>query len=80
MKTFVLWLAKKYIVSAVNDTLVKYKDNVLKITSKITLWTERLEKIILQLKKINARVADGKITKEEIEESMSELDVLVQEF
>ena len=80
MKTFVLWLAKKYIVSAVNDTLVKYKDNVLKITNKITLWTERLEKIILQLKKINARVADGKITKEEIEESMSELEVLVQEF
>ena len=80
MKTFVLWLAKKYVVSAVNDTLVKYKDNVLKITNKITLWTERLEKIILQLKKINARVADGKITKEEIEESMSELDVLVQEF
>ena len=80
MKTFVLWLAKKYIVSAVNDTLVKYKDNVLKITNKITLWTERLEKIILQLKKINARVADGKITKEEIVESMSELDVLVKEF
>ena len=80
MKTFVLWLAKKYIVSAVNDTLVKYKDNVLKITSKITLWIERLEKIILQLKKINARVADGKITKEEIAESMSELDVLVKEF
>ena len=80
MKTFVLWLAKKYVISAVNDTLVKYKDNVIKITSKITLWTERLEKIILQLKKINARVADGKITKEEIEESMSELDVLVQEF
>lgn len=80
MKNFVLWLAKKYVVSAVNDTLVKYKDNVLKITSKITLWTERLEKIILQLKKINARVADGKITKEEIEESMSELDVLVKEF
>ena len=80
MKTFVLWLAKKYVVSAVNDTLVKYKDNVLKITNKITLWTERLEKIILQLKKINARVADGKITNEEIEESMSELDVLVQEF
>ena len=80
MKTFVLWLAKKYAVSAVNDTLVKYKDNVLKITSKITLWTERLEKIILQLKKINARVADGKITKEEIEESVSELDVLVKEF
>ena len=80
MKNFILWLAKKYVVSAVNDTLVKYKDNVLKITSKITLWTERLEKIILQLKKINARVADGKITKEEIEESVSELDVLVKEF
>ena len=80
MKNFVLWLAKKYVVSAVNDTLVKYKDNVLKITNKITLWTERLEKIILQLKKINARVADGKITKEEIEESVSELDVLIKEF
>lgn len=80
MKTFVLWLAKKYVVSAVNDTLVKYKDNVLKITNIITIWTERLEKIILQLKKINARVADGKITNEEIEESMSELEVLVKEF
>ena len=80
MKTFVLWLAKKYVVSAVNDTLVKYNDNVLKVTSTITLWTERLEKIILQLKKINARVADGQITKEEIAESMSELEVLVKEF
>ena len=80
MKTFVLWLAKKYIVSAVNDTLVKYKDNVLKVTSTITLWTERLEKISVQLTKINARVADGKITNEEIEESVSELEVLVKEF
>lgn len=80
MKTFVLWLAKKYVVSAVNDVLVKYKDNVLKVTSTITLWIERLEKIILQLKKINARVADGQITKEEIAESMSEFDVLVKEF
>ena len=80
MKTFILWLAKKYVVSAVNDVLVKYKDNVLKITGKINLWIERLEKIILQLKKINARVADGQITKEEIAESMSELEVLVKEF
>ena len=80
MKTFILWLAKKYVVSAVNDVLVKYKDNVLKVTSTITLWIERLEKIILQLKKINARVADGQITKEEIAESMSELEVLVKEF
>ena len=80
MKTFVLWLAKKYVISAVNDILVKYKDNVLKVTGTITLWIERLEKIILQLKKINARVADGQITKEEIAESMSEFEVLVKEF
>ena len=80
MKTFVLWLAKKYVISAVNDVLVKYKDNVLKVTGTITLWIERLEKIIIQLKKINARVADGQITKEEIAESMSELEVLVKEF
>ena len=42
MKTLVLYLGKKYVLSAVNDLLQKYGNNVPKITGRLSLWIERL--------------------------------------
>lgn len=80
MKALVMWLAKKYVVSAINDVLEKYKDNVAAISQAMNVWIERLNKIINQLKAINDRVADGKIDDDEISSSIDEIEKLVKEF
>ena len=61
MKTLIIWFAKKYLVSALNDVLEKYKDNVSVICEIISTWIRRLQIIVEELKMILARVSDGKI-------------------
>lgn len=80
MKSLIIYLAKKYVISAINDILEKYKDDVAKVSQTIDIWIERLNKIISQLKAINDRVADGKIDDDEISSSIDEIEKLVKEF
>ena len=55
LKSLVISLAKKYIISSLNDLLEKNKENVGYICGKINYWTTKLTVIIELLKKINAR-------------------------
>lgn len=80
IKHIVINLGKKYVVDIINDTLKKYQDNVYKITCFITLWIDRLEKIIQELKKINARISDYDLTDDEIKKSLEEIETIVKEF
>lgn len=80
MKTLIIYFAKKYVVSALNDVLEKYKDNVSMICEIISTWIRRLQCIIEELKMILARVSDGKIEDDEIKESIKEVEKLVREW
>ena len=80
MKSFIIYLGKKYIISAINDTLEKYKDNVSEISSKIELWIKRLQIIIEELKNILSRVSDGKIEDKEIKDSITEIEKIIKEW
>ena len=42
MKTLIIYFAKKYVVSALNDVLEKYKDNVGVTCEIISTWIRRL--------------------------------------
>ena len=55
LQSFVISLAKKYVISAINDILDKNKENVGKICEKINYWTTKLTIMIELLKKISSR-------------------------
>lgn len=80
MKKLILYFAKKYIVNAVNDLLSGNKGKVLTITNTITIWIDRLERIIQTLKSLNLKVADGELSDDEVSESTDEFARLVKEF
>lgn len=80
MKTIILFFAKRYIVSALNDLMQKYNGNVTKTSEVIGIWIERLQAIVGQLKRINERISDGKVEDQEIDDSISEIEALVKGF
>ena len=80
IKSLIISLAKKYIISAINELLEKNKENVGYICEKINYWTTKLSLIIELLKKINSRCSDGKIDDEEVDQTVNEIETLVKEF
>ena len=61
LRSLIISLGKKYVISALNDLLEKYKDNVTEIAGTLELWIKRLQIVIEELKTILSRVSDGKI-------------------
>ena len=80
IKSFVISLAKKYVISAINDLLEKNKSNVGYVCQKINYWIEKLTLIIDLFKKINARCSDGNINSNEVDQTFDELETLIKEF
>ena len=80
IKSLVISLAKKYIISSLNDLLEKNKSNVEKICAKISYWIEKLSLIIELLKKINTRCSDGNIDDQEVDQTVDEIEKIVKKF
>ena len=80
LKSFVISLAKKYIISSLNELFDKNKENIGYICEKINYWTTKLTIIIELLKKINARCSDGNIDDKEVDQTVEEIETLIKEF
>ena len=80
IKSFVISLAKKYVISAINDLLEKNKSNVGYICEKINYWTTKLSIIIELLKRISSRCADGNLNDEEVDQTVNEIEKIVKDF
>ena len=80
IKSLIISLAKKYIISSLNDLLEKNKSNVGYICEKINYWTTKLTVIIELLKKISNRCSDGKIDDQEVDQTVDEIETLIREF
>ena len=80
IKSLVISLAKKYVISAINDLLDKNKENVGYICEKINYWTTKLSLIIELLKKISSRCSDGNIDDNEVDQTVNEIETLIKEF
>ena len=80
LKSLVISLAKKYIISAINDLLEKNKSNVGYICEKINYWTTKLTIIIELLKRISSRCSDGKLDDNEVDKTVNEIETIIKEF
>ena len=80
IKSFVISLAKKYIISSLNDLLEKNKENVGYICEKINYWTTKLTLIIELLKRISSRCSDGNLNDTEVDQTVEEIEKIIKEF
>ena len=80
IKSLVISLAKKYVISAINELLEKNKSNVGYICEKINYWTTKLTLIIELLKRISSRCSDGNLDDKEVDQTIEELETLIKEF
>ena len=80
LKSIVISLAKKYVISAINDLLEKNKSNVGYVCEKINYWTTKLTIIIDLLKRISSRCSDGKIDDDEVDQTVEEIEQIIQDF
>lgn len=80
IKSLVISLAKKYIISSLNDLLDKNKENVGYICKKINYWTTKLTIIIELLKKISSRCSDYNLDDKEVDQTVEEIEQIIQEF
>lgn len=73
-------LAKKYIISSINNLLEKNKSNVGYICEKINYWSTKLTIIIELLKKISSRCSDGNLDDKEVNQTVDEIEKIIKEF
>lgn len=74
------WLVKRVIIGKVNDLLDEYKDNVGKVKDTLQTWIARLEKIISCFKSTLAKLDDGKIDSDEIDQTVAEIEEVVKSW
>ena len=66
----IMWAVKKYVIGKVNKVLDQYKDNVDKMRDTLTVWIVRLEKVLSCFKGLLAKLDDGKLDNEEVDETI----------
>ena len=74
------WAIKKYIVGKVNGLLDQYKGDVDKVKDTLQVWSSRLEKILSCFKSTLAKLDDGKIDADEIDQTVAEVEIVVKEW
>lgn len=74
------WAIKKYVISKVNGLLDEYKDNIGKVKDTLQTWIARLEKIIACFKTALAKLDDGKIDNDEIDQTIAEIEKVVKSW
>ncbi len=74
------WAIKKYIVGKCNDLLDEYKNNVDKVKDTLQTWIARLEKILACFKSTLAKLDDGKIDADEIDQTVAEIEKVVKSW
>lgn len=68
VKSIVVKLAKKYIVSALNDTLAAKSEDVAVAKTFVQTWLARVKVILAALEKALAYLEDNKLDDKEAEE------------
>jgi len=74
------WAIKRYVVGKVNDVLEKHKGDVDQTKDTLQLWVSRLEKILSCFRSTLAKLDDGKIDSDEIDQTISEVEEVVKSW
>lgn len=73
-------ILKKFILKRLNKLLDEYKDNVGKARDTVNLWLSRTDSIANCLKGLSQKLEDNKLTDEELEDAVQEIENLVKSW
>ena len=76
----IMWAVKKYVIGKVNKVLDQYKDNVDKVKDTLTVWIARLEKVLSCFKGLLAKLDDGKLDDEEVDDTIADVEQVIKEW
>lgn len=74
------WIAKKFLLSKVNDLLKTNEANVQKTKGTLTIWIVRIAEILACLKKILSYLDDNKIDTEEVEKGVNDIKAVIDNW
>ena len=80
MKWLINWGVKKYAVNIVNDALAKYNVNVDRARAIVATYANKLRLLLDFLDRLDAKLADGKLTEAEADEIIAEATKLAGEL
>lgn len=74
------YIIRKWILNQINNLLSKYETNILIVRNTLTSWITKLELIITIFKRTLTRIEDNKLTDEEIEDTISDIEKTIKEW
>ena len=74
------FIIKRVICSKVNNLLKKYKHNADKAREVLTLWINRLKKILVCFESMLKKIDDGELSQQELNEASDEVMIVIKEW
>ena len=74
------YIIRKWILNQINNLLSKYETNILIVRNTLTSWITKLELIITIFKRTLTRLEDNKLTDEEIDDTISDIEKTIKEW
>ena len=74
------YIIRKWILNQINNLLSKYETNILTVRNTLTSWITKLELIITIFKRTLTRIEDNKLTDEEIDDTISDIENTIKEW
>lgn len=72
IQTISNWGIKKYVLGIVNEAIEKYNHNIAVARAFVTSYIGKIEALLVFLKSLDAKLADGKITEQEADAIVDE--------
>ena len=74
------YIIRKWILKQINNLLSKYETNILIVRNTLTSWITKLELLITIFKRTLTRIEDNKLTDEEIDDTISDIEKTIKEW
>lgn len=74
------YVVRKFLMSKLNSILEKYQEDVLTVRNRLTSMITQLELVITAFKRVLTRLDDGKLTDEEVDETIADVDRIIREW
>lgn len=74
------YVVRKFLMSKLNALLEKYQEDVLTVRNRLTSMITQLELVITAFKRVLTRLDDGKLTDEEVDETIADVDRIIKEW
>ena len=74
------YIIRKWILNQINNLLSKYETNILTVRNTLTSWITKLELLITIFKRTLTRLDDNKLTDEEIDDTISDIEKTIKEW